>query len=681
MSIRFKFRSSVNYDSIKIENGKPYISVRELRSKILCQKKLNGVNHKDFDLVFFDDLTGQEYNDDEFEIPSGSSVIIKRVPAEPQPVPSPSPVLRHHKVEASEISEDIPKGMDLHQPEELVLENKLVLEDREHMKLEKVANAKGIDLQKVDLPSELRCPICNTYFKEAVMIPCCQHSFCRKCICEVLPKTARCPKCSSTKYRVEHLLPNLSLMHAIEHFLESQLLASAPENDLQKYVPDGESGIQGKEVSTVTKRKLDMLYPKSATQKGSNQNMAESGYDSLNRKNVFLEGTGIHIGKSCAVDLLNSTPLLKVTNNNGGRDKHEDLTASADSQGENQPVMPQVCLPEEADSTSRKRGPWVNPGGGDRSYAVDNRNKKVVRTCYMCGSPSHFIRDCPMASTEQPMFHTGDHMFQGGYGMPYWNTAPFHPVNPYMNMYGNPGMMPFSPNMVPVTPYGIPPYVPSAYGILPVHSGITNMGGLAHAGTRFEQPLRHSENLDLQNSDNRIKYSNEKRQRSSDYEDDGNQKRHDYYHEPERSSEYKSHRDKGKGLSNSEESHGRKLQKDHHYNKHPDQKIKSGHTRYEKRSHSTNDRSVSGVEDVHSGNYRYDEVRYKKHHESSRKHHNSSREHSDSDCSCSRHQIKKEKNVKKRQMQDDVRETKDRWKMVNDSDDDYHHNKRKRVQH
>lgn len=31
------------------------------------------------------------------------------------------------------------------------------------------------------LPSELKCSLCNTYFKEAMMIPCCQHSFCNKC--------------------------------------------------------------------------------------------------------------------------------------------------------------------------------------------------------------------------------------------------------------------------------------------------------------------------------------------------------------------------------------------------------------------------------------------------------------------------------------------------------------------
>lgn len=62
-------------------------------------------------------------------------------------------------------------------------------------------------------------------------------------------------------------------------------------------------------------------------------------------------------------------------------------------------------------------------------------------------------------------------MFQGGmsgYAMPYWNPNAFPPVNPYMNMYGNPGMMPFNANMVPVTPYGAQPYAPSMYGSLHV---------------------------------------------------------------------------------------------------------------------------------------------------------------------------------------------------------------------
>ncbi|KAF5936383.1 hypothetical protein HYC85_027512 [Camellia sinensis] len=78
MSIRFKFRSSVNFDSVDIE-GRSSISVGELRSKIVLHKHLNIC--QDFDLVFSDALTAHEFHDENFQIPSGSSVIIKRVPA------------------------------------------------------------------------------------------------------------------------------------------------------------------------------------------------------------------------------------------------------------------------------------------------------------------------------------------------------------------------------------------------------------------------------------------------------------------------------------------------------------------------------------------------------------------------------------------------------------------------
>lgn len=56
MAVRFKFRSSLNFDTVDIE-GRSSISVRDLKSKIIRQKNLNIC--QDFDLVFSDSLTGQ----------------------------------------------------------------------------------------------------------------------------------------------------------------------------------------------------------------------------------------------------------------------------------------------------------------------------------------------------------------------------------------------------------------------------------------------------------------------------------------------------------------------------------------------------------------------------------------------------------------------------------------------
>ncbi|KAJ9550656.1 hypothetical protein OSB04_014701 [Centaurea solstitialis] len=633
MSIRFKFRSSVNFDTLEIDGDMPYISLEELRTKIMCQKNLNTVSNKDFDLVFFDAITAQvEYNEDGFEIPSGSSVIVKRVPVEP----AATAMLKYQRLEASDLCDDIQKGLDQKKPEKMVLEEKLEPDSEKQIKLENVADSNSMDLLSAGLPPELRCPLCNTYFKEAVMIPCCQRSFCEKCIREVLVVHGSCPWCSSTKSRVNDLLPNLCLRQAIKHFLESQILATAPEDDLQKYVPDGESGIQGKDISSAAPSKRKM-------KKGSNEDMAESADESLNM-NSFLEGSGYH--NSNATGRLKSTSLLQVKQNDRDRDsdRPEGLALAANSQDIYQPLnVPQAHMPVS----------------GDQRLTFGSTNRKVDRTCYVCGSPDHLIRDCPIAPNRQPMSHAGNHMFQGGmpcYATPYWSGAAFPLINPYMNMYGSLGFMPFGGSMVPVTPYRVPYYLPSAYSSLPVPSG-TMMGGLeALLETRSEQQLTHSEILEPRLRDNRRNFSDERRERSFDYEDDVCYKRR-RVDELYRSAEYIPYRERGKTPSNSEESHDRKMRREHHFNKHLNQKVPCVEERHEKHYHSTNagkywrsyhtDRSILGVTNVQNNNDRYDEARRKKHYRHSTKHHER-REQSGSDSSWSHHQIQKERGVKRK---------------------------------
>ncbi|XP_071692059.1 uncharacterized protein [Rutidosis leptorrhynchoides] len=107
-------------------------------------------------------------------------------------------------------------------------------------------------------------------------MPCCQRRLCHECVHGYLSRTKTCPSCFYRPCMVEELQPDLPFRRAVVSFLKSHILAPKV-NDLKKYViPDGDSCIKGNEVSTVTKRKLDLLYPAS-----SNQNMAHS---------VFLEG-------------------------------------------------------------------------------------------------------------------------------------------------------------------------------------------------------------------------------------------------------------------------------------------------------------------------------------------------------------------------------------------------------
>ncbi|PWA41322.1 cell division cycle 48C [Artemisia annua] len=106
-------------------------------------------------------------------------------------------------------------------------------EDERGMILKALALKKSLDAD-VDLVDIGRSDRCTNYQMNEAAMAAVEDKY---SICEVLTPMTRCRKCSSTKYRVEHLLPNLSIRHAIEPFLESQVPKSAPETDVHKYVP------------------------------------------------------------------------------------------------------------------------------------------------------------------------------------------------------------------------------------------------------------------------------------------------------------------------------------------------------------------------------------------------------------------------------------------------------------
>ncbi|XP_027180500.1 E3 ubiquitin ligase PARAQUAT TOLERANCE 3-like [Coffea eugenioides] len=689
MSIRFKFRSSVNFDSVDID-GRPSISVRELRFKIIRHKNLNIC--QDFDLVFSDAPSGKEYDDDNFQIPSGSSVIIKRVPARTAPSamepidavrstvgkgsypqiqvmdqmdecnvfeadvsPVPTAILTGSDLEVDKNkcgngakanitglrsgrpkleSDDqpIPRGFHVSGNKGKAVEEQRVGKEtvEERTKLEKLLDPNSTAVLDTGLPSELKCFLCNTYFKHAVMIPCCQHSFCEKCIRQELVEKTRCPKCFSNKCKVKDLLPNLSLRQAIEHFLESRMLMAGSENAFNKYVPDGESGIQGKDAScavTVIQREPELPHSPSATGKGSNQVIAESFYGSIMRRNASFGPSELNFNNLAA-----GRQSAAPTKQKGVNLVH---------------TLPQNHVFDEADSThDRKRGWWVE--GGDRNFQATGRHIKNqgYRTCYMCGSPDHLFRDCPASSGPHPMLQTGPGIVQGGvpgYASSYWNGAACAPVRPFPNIYCSPAMMTFNASLVPVSPYVVPPYAPPMYGGLPNSGGIMRAGTMAHPiGNRAEHHLGHSDYMELRYSESKRKFSNENWGRGQDFDVD--EKSHERYgcREPERSHDYSIRKEREVSESHSDDSFARRSRKRKKQGDLGDSDTYSADGRHEKSSRSSvavrdqklysSERSSQVIEHLHTSSSKHSEDKYKPHKRSSRKHHER-REQSHSDPS------------------------------------------------
>jgi len=74
----------------------------------------------------------------------------------------------------------------------------------------------------VPVPDDLRCPLCEKLFKDAVSIPCCGESYCDECIRNYLLKETKmqCPNCHKEQ-SPDNLVPNKQLRQAVEqHLLE-----------------------------------------------------------------------------------------------------------------------------------------------------------------------------------------------------------------------------------------------------------------------------------------------------------------------------------------------------------------------------------------------------------------------------------------------------------------------------
>ena len=73
----------------------------------------------------------------------------------------------------------------------------------------------------------LSCPICLELLSVPVMLPCCQQTFCKRCLQQALGSSGSCPLCRSSA-SLEQCLPNRSLEGLLEGCRGSDIESSIP---------------------------------------------------------------------------------------------------------------------------------------------------------------------------------------------------------------------------------------------------------------------------------------------------------------------------------------------------------------------------------------------------------------------------------------------------------------------
>ncbi|KAI3411588.1 uncharacterized protein J3R85_017764, partial [Psidium guajava] len=447
--------------------------------------------------------------------------------------------------------------------DKLLVEGKTKTE--EPSKLQKTINASLIATQNAHLPSELKCSLCNAPYDEAVMIPCCQNSYCQRCICPVLNEKSCCPNCSA-KCRADDLIPNVSLRHAVEIFLRSQVFAGGVEN-VNHHAPDGESGIQGKEASgddlTIAKRDSEFFQPSKITGKGPGHIMSESALDWKSRSKAVT---------ACCCSNVDATE----------RQMYEEEVDSSCPVDLDSKVKSQSMT--EQDSFIKTRNGLINSTGGDVNLLETGRDRKMQgrRACYMCGSLHHLIRNCPHACTPRPMPQRGNAFFPDSIS-PFGNATPLLHARPFVDQGVNFGMMPLNTAVIPAAPLSVPMYMPTIFGGLPTYGGFTRLGSMAPVvgvGTGPNQSFQELNDLHNREEQWELAKKYMPRDTSTDFGvDDGFIKRRRLV-DVERC-------EKEDGLSYSNDSFSQKPQRNYRYGHNLDSDILWTGERHERTSHSS----------------------------------------------------------------------------------------------
>eukprot|EP00250_Pteridium_aquilinum_P022152 c25310_g1_i2 orf=879-3782(-) len=321
------------------------------------------------------------------------------------------------------------------------------------------------------LPPELRCSLCQGIFKEAVMIPCCQYSFCDTCLRQYLLEKGSCPQCSSEKSKNNDLLPNVALRQAIDRYAQLDVesatkAAKVPSLTTQSRKPS----------STVKDLASVVVVDNQTDLPAVDDSVCESAIGSK-EKNMY-EGSKSFAGEASFL----------------GKKKKK--------------------LPTRPGSISDMV-----------SEHIAGKPRKVNRFCFVCGSPDHIARNCTTnGGDNNASFQPQRAMFHAVGAVPpraitpfgqemYWQGQSVVHVRPLPLGYGEGmyGPMPYGGPTIPVGPYGVSSYAPPMYPNPPMHGFLS--GVAPRMVTPKERPLSREEFMELQERERRRRFTQERQER------------------------------------------------------------------------------------------------------------------------------------------------------------------------
>jgi hypothetical protein len=112
-------------------------------------------------------------------------------------------------------------------------------------------NKNTIDIMKDDVPSDLKCSLCEKLFTEAVSVSCCKTNYCHECITYSMLENPdpslrmKCPSCKR-QIKLEDISVNYPLRDEVMNYIRNARLKKSSDrgtksNELDRVNTNGDS--------------------------------------------------------------------------------------------------------------------------------------------------------------------------------------------------------------------------------------------------------------------------------------------------------------------------------------------------------------------------------------------------------------------------------------------------------